>query len=578
MDRATFFKHYDLLADQPEAVAKMRELILQLAVEGRLIPQDSKDRPASELLELSAAQQKRLVKEGATKAYEAPPVESAEKFIGTTPKGWVWVRLKELGHFCVGATPSMNKSAYWGDGIPWVTPKDMRTLRIRGSEMSVTPLALKETRLRLLPKNSVLIVGRSGILKRLLPVAVTEIECVVNQDMKVLVPFLPELASFIQLMLRGHQAFILERLVKGGMTVQSLKYDEFEAQPFPLPPLGEQRRIVAKVDELMALCDDLEQQQRAQHDAATLFHRSALHHLVTARDQATFTTGWHRVSGHFHWLHDSPDSITQLRQAILQLAVKGRLGTQDRKDEPAKKLIEQARDQWPECKISERQNWKPEEPPCELPAGWEWTCLDVLGNTNPKNEADEKMEVAFTPMRFISAEYGRPAVFEIRPWGEVKKGFTHFANNDVVLAKITPCFENGKSAVMRGLKNGIGAGTTELHVFRRYDDCVLPDYVLLFFKTSHFIETGVPRMTGSAGQKRVSWEYFANSPFPLPPMAEQKRIVTMVNDLTQQCDALELQLNDSRTLGTQLLDSTIHHLFVKPEESELAASSGGRKK
>ena len=128
-----------------------------------------------------------------------------------------------------------------------------------------------------------------------------------------------------------------------------------------------------------------------------------------ARDQATSATDWQRVSDHFHWLHDSPDSIVQLRQALLQLAVQGRLGTQDRKDEPAKKLIEQARSQWPERKVSERQNWKPEEPPCELPAGWEWTCLDVLGNTNPRNEADEKLEVAFTPMKFISAEYGRPA-------------------------------------------------------------------------------------------------------------------------------------------------------------------------
>jgi type I restriction enzyme S subunit len=341
-----------------------------------------------------------------------------------------------------------------------------------------------------------------------------------------------------------------------------------------IPPLAEQRRIVDKVGELMALCDELAVRQQAEHDGVTHFQRSALHHLTTARDQATFATGWHRVSDHFHWLYDIADSIAPLRQAILQLAVQGRLGTQDRKDEPAKGLIEQARSRWPERKVIERENWKPEEPPYELPAGWEWTCLDVLGNANPRNEADENMEVAFTPMKFISSEFGRPAAFEIRPWGAVKKGFTHFANNDVVLAKITPCFENGKSAVMRGLKNGIGAGTTELHVFRGYDGCVLPDYVLLFLKTSHFIDAGVPRMTGSAGQKRVPWDYFANSPFPLPPLAEQKRIMTRVNEIMQQCDTLELQLNDARALGTQLLDSTIHHLFVKAERLDSPIQNG----
>jgi len=140
-------------------------------------------------------------------------------------------------------------------------------------------------------------------------------------------------------------------------------------------------------------------------------------------------------------------------------------------------------------------------------------------------------------MPLIAAEYGVANQHEIRPWGEIKKGYTHFAEGDVGLAKITPCFENGKSAVFRSLTGGIGAGTTELHIVRPL--FVDQDYILLFLKSPHFIETGIPKMTGTAGQKRVPTEYFAHSPFPLPPLAEQNRIVGKVDELMGLCDRLE---------------------------------------
>jgi type I restriction enzyme S subunit len=274
--------HFHILHDTPDAIPQLRQAILQLAVEGRLMTQDEKDKPASEMLESLRVHQSRFVKDRLAKPYTAPEITDKEKFVPSLPEGWQWARLKQLGYFCVGATPSMNKSDYWGDGVPWVTPKDMKSPRIKGSEMSVTKLALEETRLRMLPKKSVLIVGRSGILKRLLPVAVTDIECVVNQDMKVLVPFTPELGDYIRVMLCGFQTFILENLVKGGMTVQSLKYDEFEEQPFPLPPLAEQKRIVARVEELLWWCDTLEAQLRQTRTLGAHLLASTLHHLLAA--------------------------------------------------------------------------------------------------------------------------------------------------------------------------------------------------------------------------------------------------------------------------------------------------------
>src|ERR1051326_3146310 len=246
-------QHFDSLAETPEAVAKLRRLILQLAAEGKLLPIDKEPESAKGLRSQLERARSIAVTDGLAHKHTPAPVADNERFIHNIPEHWEWFRLNQIGWFAGGATPSMANPKFWDGNVPWVTPKDMKRPVIERSEMAVSQLALEKTRLRLFPKGSILIVGRSGILKRTLPVCVSGIECTVNQDLKVIVPFVPGLSSFIRLMLCGHEAYILEKLVKGGMTVQSLKYDEFEQQAFPLPPLAEQRRIVSKVEELLAL-------------------------------------------------------------------------------------------------------------------------------------------------------------------------------------------------------------------------------------------------------------------------------------------------------------------------------------
>ena len=172
-------------------------------------------------------------------------------------------------------------------------------------------------------------------------------------------------------------------------------------------------------------------------------------------------------------------------------------------------------------------------------------------------------------MALISSTYRVAAQSEERTWSEIKKGFTHFADGDVVMAKITPCFENAKSAVMRNLVNGVGAGTTELHVFRRGTDLVLPEFVLLYVKTRGFITRGEPRMTGSAGQKRVPREYFATSPFPLPPLAEQKRIVAKVDELMALCDRLEAQQHEREEKHKALSRASLARFADAPTPANL---------
>jgi len=267
----------------------------------------------------------------------------------------------------------------------------------------------------------------------------------------------------------------------------------------------------------------------------------------------------------FATLATAPDGIARLRELILQLAGQGKLGTQDAGDEPAGKLVERIRREKErlvkEGKIKKDKPLKmsdSEEPPCLLPKTWVWTRLSEVGLVNPRNYdiADDE-DVSFIPMTLIPVGYKKPAQQEIKKWGEIKAGFTHFADNDVVMAKITPCFQNGKSVVLRNLKNGVGAGTTELHVFRSIKNLMNPEYVLLFLKTPEFLETGIQNMTGTAGQKRVPNEYFSEAPFPLPPLAEQSRIVEKIDRFMVICDELEARQQKERAgclkLGTASL-------------------------
>ena len=265
-----------------------------------------------------------------------------------------------------------------------------------------------------------------------------------------------------------------------------------------------------------------------------------------------------RLLSHFERISEAPDAVDRLRRLILDLAVRGKLVDQEVGDEPADVLLSRIASRKPAS--SSHSKTRPaaekEPDPYPLPPSWAWTAIANLGLLSPRNDADSSVVSSFVPMSLISAAFGVDASHEKRPWGEIKKGYTHIADGDVAVAKITPCFENGKSTVFRKLTGGIGAGTTELHVVRPIE--VSPDYIVLFLKSPLFIENGIPRMTGTAGQKRVPGDYFAYRPFPLPPLAEQKRIVAKVDELMLICDQLENQLDSQQKGRRQLLEALLH--------------------
>ena len=173
-----------------------------------------------------------------------------------------------------------------------------------------------------------------------------------------------------------------------------------------------------------------------------------------------------------------------------------------------------------------------EEIPFVIPETWQWVRIRNVFQLNPKNEAEDEKLVAFIPMEKISAGYKSDFTFDTTKWGTIKKGFTHFANGDVAFAKITPCFQNRKSAIFHDLPNGIGAGTTELKVLRPYGNTIDRWYLLYFLEAPYFIDEAT--FKGTANQQRIVVGYLENKLFPLPTQKEQQRIVAQIEKLFEQ--------------------------------------------
>ncbi len=264
--------------------------------------------------------------------------------------------------------------------------------------------------------------------------------------------------------------------------------------------------------------------------------------------------------------------LENLNQAILQEAVQGKLVPQDPKDEPASELLKRIKSEKATLRQAQGKGKKdkplppikPEEIPFEIPENWVWCRLGEICEINPRNKVDDELDAGFIPMPMVSPLFGVKPTYEVRKWGTIKTGFTHFANDDVVVAKITPCFENSKAGIISDLPNGIGAGTTELNVLRG-NKYVLPEYIYAFVKRYDFLKNGERIMKGVAGQQRVPTEYFYNTLIPLPPLSEQKRIVAEIEKQLAKTKQIKEHIIANQQATEQLLKALLHQAFEVKE-------------
>ena len=276
-----------------------------------------------------------------------------------------------------------------------------------------------------------------------------------------------------------------------GATMNNLNQSVLSQILFPLPPLAEQKRVVARTKYMLSIITTLDNEQYSLHT-----------------------------------------TIKQAKAKVLDLAIHGKLVSQDPNDEPASELLKRIN---PKAEIiTDNGHYQ------KLPVGWCLTKVKDAFIINPKNKENDDIEAGFVPMANISDGFTNHFSFETKKWETIKSGFTHFSDGDIAVAKISPCLENRKSMVLSNLPNGIGAGTTELHVFRPL--CVTQLYGLYFFKSNYFINKCIGTFNGVVGQQRVGKNIVECIDFPLPPLAEQQRIVVKIEEIFQQLDMIETAL------------------------------------
>ena len=273
---------------------------------------------------------------------------------------------------------------------------------------------------------------------------------------------------------------------KANGLIPGLKRELLLSLQLPLPPISEQHRIVYEIERWFSLIDQIDQGKV-----------------------------------------DLQETIKQTKSKILDLAIHGKLVPQDPNDEPAIELLKRINPDFTPCDNGHYP---------QLPDGWCYSTIKKVFIINPRNKVDDDVEVGFVPMANITDGYNNTFKYEKKRWGKIKTGFTHFADGDIAVAKISPCLENRKSVVLKGLPNGIGAGTTELHVFRsQFMDI---QYGLYFFKSDYFISQCVGSFNGVVGQQRVSKNIIEDIIIAIPPINEQKRIVYTISKIFAQLDTI----------------------------------------
>lgn len=269
-----------------------------------------------------------------------------------------------------------------------------------------------------------------------------------------------------------------------------------------------------------------------------------------------------------------------IKKKILDLAIRGKLVDQRPEEGTAEELYAQIQEE--KRKLIAEVKIKKEKPlpeisedeiPFDIPASWKWVRLNDGMIINPSVIADDEQETSFIPMADVESGYSSIInLKEKRIWKTVKKNFSRFENGYVLIAKITPCFQNRKSAIAENLVNGVGAGTTEFNVIRTNNNLLLNKFVLYFAKSEYFINYGQEHFTGTVGQQRFSGNAFYEMLFPLPPLSEQKRIVAKIEEIFSRIDVIEKAkadlAKDGNLLEKKILDLAIRGKLVeqRPEE------------
>ncbi len=551
----------DLFATAPYGVAKLRELILTLAVQGKLVPQDASDEPASMLLKKIRAEKDRLVAEGKIK-YDKPlaAISEAEKPF-ELPEAWRLSRLDDMAIAivdCPHSTPT-----FIHHGLLCIDTNSFKSGRLVQHKLRyVSASTFAERILRLQPEPGDLVFAREGSVGESVIIPAGTVACLGQRVM--LFRFSRHVSNeFIRMAITSK--WFLDGLLElhKGIGAKHVNVGDMRRAVIPIPPLAEQSRIVARVEELMRLCDALEAKGHLEATQHAQLVATLLAPLTASTTPEELAENWQRVATHFDLLLDRPEAVDALAQTILQLAVRGLLVPQDPTDEPASEQLKKIRTEKDrlitEGKIKRDKPLPPiadDEAPFELPQGWEWTrmqtAFDVRDGTHdtPKYvEGDgfplitsknfENGKINFKNAKLISASDHE----SIMKRSKVERNdFLYSMIGGNIGNQVIVDIDREFSIKNVALFKCVSAVLTQ------------PHYLHLFLETATL--TMQQRAVGGA-QPFVSLSLLRNIPFPLPPAAEQSRIVARVASLRALCAQLRKKLTDARDTQSQLAEALV---------------------
>ncbi|MBY8083766.1 restriction endonuclease subunit S [Vibrio fluvialis] len=536
-------------------IKKLRELILELAVRGKLVPQDPNDEPASVLLEKIAQEQTQLIKDQKIKKLKKLPNISKDELLFDLPNGWQWCRVGNLFNTIQsGGTPSKREPSYWEGNIPWASVKDLgKSLVLTDTQDHISEEGLIAGS-KLANKGDLLICTRMGLGK----IAIVSTPMAFNQDLKAV-----SLTKYV------YTDFFLNSYrtikIKGtGTTVAGISQDQLLNYVFSLPPLQEQHRIVAKVDELMALCDQLEQQTEASIEAHQVLVTTLLDTLTNSADADELMQNWERISEHFDTLFTTEESIDQLKQTILQLAVMGKLVPQDPSDEPASELLKRIAEEKAqlvkEKKIKKEKALPPiseDQKPFELPNGWEWCrfndAIDVRDGTHdsPKDATGTNTYPLITSKNFINGKIDFDNARQISS----EDHFEIIKRSQVDKLDILFSMIGGNIGNQVIVEDERDFSIKNVALFKYYNvRYTYPYFVFLY--TQNLAKDLQTKAVGGA-QPFISLGALRSLLFALPPREEQEKIVTKVKELMVLCDQLIARLKESQATQIHLTDAIV---------------------
>jgi type I restriction enzyme S subunit len=550
-------------------IKKLRELILELAVRGKLVPQDPSDEPASELLKKIEVEKTQLVKEGKIKKQKPlAPITGEEKPF-ELPIGWEWKKLGDLG--VVASSSRVLKKDWKQDGVPFYRAREIVQLARLGKAQD--DLFISESLFKEFMKSGIFpVLGDimiTGVGTIGVPYIVRPNDRFYFKDASVLI-FKNTCAlnpQYLSLFMKSPLWINAIHAESMGTTVHTLTISRANDTHVCIPPTAEQHRIVAKVDELMALCDQLEAQTEASIDAHKTLIEVLLATFTDAKDADELNENWQTISQHFDVLFTTQASIDQLKQTILQLAVMGKLVKQDPKDEPAAKLLERIATEKQQLikdgKIKKQKPLPPisdEEKPFELPIGWGLTRLDDIcfgitsGSTPPKDKFNETTGVPYLKVynikeQSIAFDY-RPQFVDIQHHKDkLTRSILH--PGDVVMNIVGPPL--GKIAIIPD--DYPEWNCNQAIVFFRPIEASLNSYIYTYLTSGRFLDA--IELIGTAGQDNISVTKSRSIIFSMPPLAEQHRIVAKVDELMALCDSLKARLNQAQTTQLHFTDAIV---------------------